>query len=113
MGALLGKESKYDEAIRLLSEAHRLNSQDADTLYELARAEWKKGYGEEAKRNAGQAITIDAKNREAHYLLGQIAKKAGDRSTASREFAIAESLSKSESERDILRLTELSQETRK
>jgi tetratricopeptide (TPR) repeat protein len=113
LGALLSKQSKYDDAIRLLSEAHRLNPGDADTLYELARAEWKKGYGEEAKRDARRAIEIDAKNRQAHYLLGQIARKAGDLSTASRELAIAESLSKSESEHDILRLTELSQETKK
>jgi len=113
LGALLSKQSEYDEAIRLLSEAHRLNAGHADTLYELARAEWKKGNVGQAQDHARQAISIDAKNRQAHYLLGEIARRGGDSRTANREFAIAASLSTSESEHDILRLTELSKQTQK
>ncbi|HME00074.1 MAG TPA: tetratricopeptide repeat protein [Terriglobia bacterium] len=113
LGALLSKQSNYVEAIRVLSEAHGLNPGDADTLYELARAEWKQGHVDEAVNHARQSVNIDAKNRQAHYLLGEIAKQAGDSSTANREFAIASSLSTSESEHDILRLTERSQLTKK
>jgi len=106
LGALLNKQSNYAEAIRLLGEAHRLNPGDADTLYELALAEWKQGRVDQAQRDARQAIGKDAKNRQAHYLLGQIASRAGDKRTANREFGIAASLSAAESEYDILRLTQ-------
>jgi tetratricopeptide (TPR) repeat protein len=106
LGALLNKESRYDKAAPILSAAHRLNPGDADTLYQLALAEWKKGNADVARNDACQAIKIDAKLRLAHYLLGEIARKAGDQSTATREFSIAESLSNSEAEYDMLRLAE-------
>jgi tetratricopeptide (TPR) repeat protein len=106
LGVLLNKESKYDEATPILSVAHRLNPGDADTLYQLALAEWKKGNGDVARRDVFQAIKIDAKLRRAHYLLAEIARKAGDQSTATREFRVAESLSNSEAEYDMLRLAE-------
>ena len=56
---------------------------------------------------------MNPKTSLAHYLLGEIARKAGGLNTAHREFATAESLSESESEHDLIRLTELSRETRK
>jgi tetratricopeptide (TPR) repeat protein len=113
LGVLLNKESRYDEAIPILSEAHRLNPGDADTLYQLALAEWRKGNVDVAKRDARQATKINPKLRPAHYLLGETARKAGDQGTATREFRIAESLSSSEAEHDLLRLAELGLEKRK
>ena len=114
LGALLGKQARYDEAIRLLERAKKSNPRDSDTLYELGRAYWKKGHAAaKALDNVQAAVKANTRNRRAHYLLAQIARQNGDEQTAQREFRIAESLSEAESGRDILRLTELSQKREK
>jgi len=60
-------------------------------------------------KNARAATKVDPKNRPAHYLLAQITQKNADEATARRELATAQSLSEAESEHDILRLAEESQ----
>jgi tetratricopeptide (TPR) repeat protein len=113
LGALLSKQSRLDDAIRCLERARGQNPGHSDTLYELARAQYKKGLGKEALLNVHAALQADRKNRAAHYLLGQMARASGDNETARREFAIAQSLSVAESEHDILRLTQLNQGAKK
>ena len=94
--------------MKLLERAKNSNPRHGDALSELARAYWGKGLVSQAAENAQAAVKADPKNRPAHYLLAQIAQKAGDKETAQREFAIAQSLSKAESEHDIVRLAQLS-----
>ncbi len=113
LGSLLSKEGKYEEAVGLLERARSSNPQHSDTLYELARAYWKRGFQGGALKYARAALQADPKNRPAHYLLAQIAQDTGDEETARHEFAVAQSLSESESKHDILRLTELSEASKR
>lgn len=112
LGALLNKESHYAEALPFLARALEANPQGSSALYQSAFADWKLGREEDAWTNVQRAVRTGAKNRQAHYLCGQIAQARGDSKTARREFATAESLSESQAQEDVLRLSESSEKSR-
>lgn len=106
LGALLNKERRFQDAIPLLLRSHDLNSGNGDAEYQLAEAYWKTGSKEAAWGAVRSAVRLDPQNGPAHYLYAQIARQRGDQVAAHKEFALAESLSASKSEQDILRLSE-------
>jgi tetratricopeptide (TPR) repeat protein len=106
LGALLNKERRFQEAVPVLLRAHELNSRSGDGEYQLAEAYWKTDSREAAWSAVREAVRRDPKNGQAHYLYAQIARERGDQAAAQQEFAVAESLSASKSEQDILRLSE-------
>jgi Flp pilus assembly protein TadD len=65
------------------------------------------GAVDKAWEDARAATQTNPKNRPAHYLLAQIARRRGNEQLAQREIRVAQSLSEAESERDTLRLKEL------
>jgi tetratricopeptide (TPR) repeat protein len=112
LGALLNKQERFREALPLLLRVHQLDPKNGDAEYELAFARWKTGSQEQAWAAVVGAVRLDPQNRQAHYLYGQIARERGDKTTAQREFTIAESLSTGKADQDILRLSEESQNRR-
>lgn len=112
LGELLNKENHYAGALPFLARALEANPQGSDALYQFAFANWKLGREEDAWTNVQRALKADAKNRQAHYLCGQIAQARGDEKIARREFATAESLSESRAQEDILRLSESNEKSR-
>jgi tetratricopeptide (TPR) repeat protein len=106
LGALLNKERRFQDAIPFLLRAKRLNSKDGEVVYQLAAAYWKIESREAAWGAIREAVRLDPQNGPAHYLYAQIARQRGDQAEAQKEFAMAESLSASRSEQDILRLSE-------
>lgn len=112
LGALLNKERRFRDAIPYLTCAIRKNPPSGEALFELARAYWEAGYSAKAWTTVHSALKADARNSEAHYLYAEMARTRGDRETARREFAKAESLSKVRAEEDILRLSEQSEAPR-
>jgi len=109
LGALLNKQGRFHDAIPLLLQARDLNSRSGDVEYQLAEAYWKTASQAAAWSAVQRAVRFDPKNGQAHYLYAQIARQRGDRAAAEHEFAVAESLSGSKAEQDILRLSEESQ----
>jgi tetratricopeptide (TPR) repeat protein len=108
LGALLNELHRYAEAIPVLKTASHAQPDDSQNLYELAHAYWETGRKDQAWTTAQQAIGANARNRQAHYLLGQMARANGNKILAKQEFLTAASLSEAKSNRDILRLAERS-----
>jgi len=111
LGARLNREHRYDEARKLLEMARSSPRPDSDVLYELARADFHTGRVDKAWERLAAAVKADADNGPAHYLMGRIAQQRGDTQTAMREFKLAESLGRDESERQIQRLSRLTQKS--
>ncbi len=76
---MLIEQGDPDEAIRELTEALRLESDDDMAYSMLARAYWDKGAWRRAVESADQAITIKPSNAQAHLWRADALRQTGGR----------------------------------
>ncbi len=77
------------EAILLFRKVVDGGPRSADPFVGLATAYAQAGRLAEAKTVLERALTVDASNGQVHYNLGEIARIAGDRATAQRQYTAA------------------------
>lgn len=78
-GNLIEAEAKYDQLIKL-------NSQDAEALYQLGVIYYITERLPDAKNILTQSLVLDSSNFNIYYILGLVYEKLGDFSTAIRHY---------------------------
>jgi len=95
LGYIALKQNRYGEAETELSQAAALQSQDLNTLVNLAEVYIALDRSAEAEAMLRKEISLaqsagdQRRNGRAHYLLGRMLVKAGKREEAKQEMAIA------------------------
>ncbi len=77
---------RSDIALEMLTEASRLDPDDAWIRYNLGVVQRDSGDAEAAIRELSTAVRLDPDYRDAHYHLGQLMVEQGDLETAVRHF---------------------------
>jgi tetratricopeptide (TPR) repeat protein len=97
LSALYQSQSRWDDAFRIIDEQLRKNPNDYGMLYQLGRAASLSGQrleaGEEAlRRYLGRENARKAFDSGAHYRLGAVLERRGDRAGARDEYSLAVTL---------------------
>jgi Flp pilus assembly protein TadD len=87
LGTLFNQEKKYEEAEKALNHGLELKPDVADGQYQLARALWAQGRWQDAEPHARKAAELDPQVGPPHVLLGNIALRNHDATTARLEFS--------------------------
>ena len=82
LGALLGIEGRYDEAISHLEKSIRLNPTYADPYFNLGVAHYRKGERQEAVRYYAESLRIEPNNTDRRIVLGKVLEEIGRRNEA-------------------------------
>jgi tetratricopeptide (TPR) repeat protein len=97
LGSLLAKSGHSDEAISLLQRAVEFAPNSGKAHYQLAKAYFDLNRFDDARREAENAVGLDAGDSSNHYLLGRIYQRSGKSEMAKEQFAITEKLIHSKS----------------
>jgi tetratricopeptide (TPR) repeat protein len=87
LGTLYNQKKKYEDAERILNHGLELKPDVADGQYQLARALWGQGRWQEAEPHAHKAAELAPQVAPPHILLGDIALRNKDITTARVEFS--------------------------
>lgn len=82
LGALLGTEGRFDEAIPHLEKSIRMNPTYADPYFNLGVAYYRKGDREEALHYYREALRIEPRNTARRIVLGKVLEEIGRRNEA-------------------------------
>ncbi|MFJ4051136.1 tetratricopeptide repeat protein [Pseudomonas hunanensis] len=91
-GMYLSRQKDYEGAEKELDKAAKINSQNRDTLFELAIAKRANGKVEVAIELYNSVLSLDPSYAPAHNHLGMIHEKLGALNTAEDHFAKAVAL---------------------
>jgi tetratricopeptide (TPR) repeat protein len=87
LGTLYNQQKKYEDAEKILNHGLELKPDVADGQYQLARALWAQGRWQEAEPHARKAAELAPQVAPPHILLGNIALRNKDLTTARVEFS--------------------------
>jgi Flp pilus assembly protein TadD len=87
LGTLFNQQKKYEDAEKILNHGLELKPDVADGQYQLARALWGQGRWQEAEPHARKAADLAPQVAPPHILLGNIALRNKDLTTARAEFS--------------------------
>jgi tetratricopeptide (TPR) repeat protein len=82
-GQFLFKLSRFEESREQLQEAVRIDAQNADARYELARTWFRLKKLDEAAREGEAAVRVGRADHRYHFLLSRIYTALGDEKAAS------------------------------
>jgi tetratricopeptide (TPR) repeat protein len=99
LGEALTRQLKWDKAIAPLQKSIWLNPFFSGPYIVLGKVYLKTGDLANAESMLRHALKMDQNNFSGHYLLAQVLQQAGRSEDAKREFALADQLQKSSSER--------------
>jgi hypothetical protein len=86
LGALLGSEGRFDEAITHLLKAIRLNPVYADPYFNLGVAYYRKGNRQEAVRYYRESLRLEPGDTARRLVLGNVLQDMGMREEAMEEY---------------------------
>jgi Flp pilus assembly protein TadD len=87
LGTLFNQQKKYEDAEKVLNHGLQLKPDVADGQFQLARALWAQGRWQEAEPHAHKAVDLAPQVAPPHILLGNIALRNRDTTTARMEFS--------------------------
>lgn len=81
---------RYEDALKMLHQAERLNADDAAVHYELARVYLQTEQFRTARGHLEKAIDIEPDFYEAYYVLGRVCMRLGEQDEARKYLALFE-----------------------
>src|SRR4029079_18967208 len=86
LGDRLIQAESYDEAVRVLKEAVRLDPKDPEAFYYLGVAHFYKNNYPEAEQALKQSLLLSKRNPDAHNALGLVYSQTGRKAEAIEEY---------------------------
>lgn len=86
----------YEQAIASIRRAEALGIAPVRVEFDLGDAYWRMGRIEEAESHLLKTVELDPKHRRAHYLLGNLYRRLGQKARAQERFDAVASLAKEE-----------------
>lgn len=86
LGALLGSEGRFDEAIPHLVKSINVNPAYADPYFNLGVAHYRKGDRQEAVRYYRESLRIEPGNASRRLVLARVLEEMGRREEATEEY---------------------------
>lgn len=111
MGTVLLNQGKRQQALVHFQEAQGIRPRSPEVYQLLSEAYLGIGDLRRALKSARHAVALMPKDRQAHYQLGLVLARLGDRDESQKEFAISQSLPKTQELTPLERWRELTPST--